>query len=214
MTDDIPMECPFCGELPQPPIYVRGDVTGWVVWCATCGAQGPAIQGDTKAAKRESVAMWNKRASQQTPRSEMLKRLLRSSGVELCSSSADRIEELKHQCVTTAVNVTVIDPPCGLQVHCPTCEGRKELFAFMNTGEDWRKHRQGRIPCLTCSGTGEVDDGYPERLAVGKKMHDERVARGETLMAAATRMGMRPAELSALEHGELPRSNLKLSGGA
>ncbi|MBL8471351.1 MAG: Lar family restriction alleviation protein [Rhodocyclaceae bacterium] len=58
----LPMPCPFCGQSPESPIYVHGDVTGWVVWCGACGSQGPAVQGDTTAARRAALRLWNQRA--------------------------------------------------------------------------------------------------------------------------------------------------------
>jgi Lar family restriction alleviation protein len=52
-------ECPFCGGEANEPTLLPGD--GWTVWCNACGAQGPSIQGDPGAAKREAARLWNKR---------------------------------------------------------------------------------------------------------------------------------------------------------
>ncbi|HZR35165.1 MAG TPA: helix-turn-helix transcriptional regulator [Nevskia sp.] len=46
-----------------------------------------------------------------------------------------------------------------------------------------------------------VDAEFPQRLAAGRAMRAERTARGESLYAAAQRLGMTSAQLSALENG-------------
>lgn len=96
-------------------------------------------------------------------------------------------------------------------MECPGCDGRKTVFAFLNLGEDYRKHRQGNIPCMTCGGTGEISAEHAARIEDGHRLYQERVARGETLMEAAIRQGMTPAQLSAIEHGRKP-ANAKFTG--
>jgi hypothetical protein len=88
---------------------------------------------------------------------------------------------------------------------CPTCNGKKKLMAFVDG------HRADGTPfggvqdvdCFTCRGTGEVDEQYRARLAAGKAMRDERVAKDQSLREAARERGISPAELSAIEHGRI-----------
>lgn len=90
---------------------------------------------------------------------------------------------------------------------CPDCCGTgKTGHVHVNFGYDertggcrgeWRE----TMPCLRCKGSGEVSDEMAQWMADGKAMRDARVARGESLMEAARRMGMGSAELSAIEHG-------------
>ncbi len=84
---------------------------------------------------------------------------------------------------------------------CPLCKGTKQIYGHANTGPDSSKHRWEMQPCLTCKGTGEVDDDYHNRVAAGMQMRMERLARGESLYDAAIRMGISSSELSARETG-------------
>lgn len=84
---------------------------------------------------------------------------------------------------------------------CPSCGGKKQVFAFQNTGEDYRQHRQGYIDCITCDGSGELTAEHAQRIEEGRKLRKARIARGETLMDASLRLGLTPARLSAIECG-------------
>ncbi len=83
---------------------------------------------------------------------------------------------------------------------CPTCKGEKRPLAHVNPGPG-RPHRWERLPCPTCKGAGEVDDEHLARIENGRQMRAERLARLEGLNEAAKRLGMTPAELSAIERG-------------
>lgn len=83
---------------------------------------------------------------------------------------------------------------------CPHCHGKKEVFAFLNTGVDWRNHRQEMIPCILCGGFGEITEEHANRIDVGRKKRSERVASGESLMDAANRLGITASQLSAIEN--------------
>lgn len=113
--------------------------------------------------------------------------------------------------MTTAVKVTVIEPPGGFRVICPKCGGKpaEPSVVFMNTGEDYTKHRQEMrvMPCGVCDGSGQATPEQAHRYWEGRRMRDERIARGETLGEAAERMGLTPAQLSAIEHGRQPSND-------
>lgn len=89
-------------------------------------------------------------------------------------------------------------------LECPACKGAKEVFAFINTGDDHRKHRQDMVPRGTCGGVGKITTLRAYWIDKGQQMREERMARGETLKSAAERLAMTPAQLSAIEGGRLP----------
>ena len=63
------------------------------------------------------------------------------------------------------------------------------------------------IPCHTCNDAGTITEEHAARIAVGKKLRAERIARDESVMEAAKRIGVRPSELSDIEHGRPPRGS-------
>ena len=82
---------------------------------------------------------------------------------------------------------------------CPYCNGRKtveSLLHFANRGCEWRT-----LPCDCCRGAGEITGEHAERIVTGRKMRDERLARGASQREEAKRLGITPQELSRREHG-------------
>jgi ribosomal protein S27AE len=57
------------------------------------------------------------------------------------------------------------------------------------------------LACPTCDGVGTISAEHAQRIVDGKRLRAERVERGETLLDAATRMGLKASELSAIESG-------------
>jgi hypothetical protein len=97
-------------------------------------------------------------------------------------------------------------PPLdGDALVCVKCNGEpaKPAVAFINTGEDWTKHRQEvvTIECELCGGSGKISLAVASRYHEGKQHREDRVARAEMLFHAAQRLGVSSAELSAYEHG-------------
>lgn len=90
-----------------------------------------------------------------------------------------------------------------MSMTCPICDGKKEVFAFVNRGEDVRTHTQGMITCFACRGTGLVDDEQPHRVAIGTAFRRTRSDRGESLYACAVRLGVTSSQLSAYECGHV-----------
>lgn len=110
---------------------------------------------------------------------------------------------------------SVEQPAAGDLLVCPSCNGEKEHrgIAFFNTGEDSSGHKQAAvaIECQLCAGAGKVTQMVAQRHAVGRKHREDRIALNESLYEAAKRLGVRPAELSACEHGfrDLPKKAQK-----
>lgn len=85
-------------------------------------------------------------------------------------------------------------------MECPTCNGRKELFAFVNRGD--KPHYSGYVVCQVCKGSGVITDEKMGRMIAGKAAREARVARGETLRQAAVRKNTTASEISRFERGE------------
>ena len=90
-------------------------------------------------------------------------------------------------------------------ITCPFRKGEKRLFGFVDRWGDAgnRIGQSGWMDCHICNGHGEITDDHAERIAEGKRIREERFARGETLIMAAANLGISVSQLSALEHGRL-----------
>jgi hypothetical protein len=84
---------------------------------------------------------------------------------------------------------------------CPHCNGQGGAKCFINRGQDIRTHSLEWRECRTCEGTGRVDRRRAALIEQGKAMRDARVAKQESLLEASRRLGIGPAELSAIELG-------------
>ena len=84
---------------------------------------------------------------------------------------------------------------------CPYCHGAGGCEAFINRGPDISTHSQQWVECSTCSGFGTVNEKRAKLVEQGRVWRNERVARRETLLELSKRIGMGPAEISAIEHG-------------
>ena len=84
---------------------------------------------------------------------------------------------------------------------CPHCNGDGGHDCHINRGFDSSTHTFEWRRCETCEGDGVVSDERAKLIAEGKAWRDARVARMETLLEASRKLGIGPAELSALELG-------------
>lgn len=100
-------------------------------------------------------------------------------------------------------------------VTCPICVGdaSKRGTVFVNTGPDWRRHRQvDDVPCSCCGGSGVVTRESADAIAWGGRMREARLQGADnpadalakliTLGDAADVLGISSAELSAVETGK------------
>jgi len=84
---------------------------------------------------------------------------------------------------------------------CPRCEGKGWSGpVHINRGDQPHEWRE-RMDCDFCGATGKIDADKREAVEFGKRLRAKRVAREESLMEAAKRLGMKPSELSGLETG-------------
>lgn len=96
--------------------------------------------------------------------------------------------------------------PQPVRLVCPRCEGNppQETTRFMHMADGTDRVETGKWPCEFCKGAGWVSMARMQAYQDGKRMRTERVARGESLYAAAQRLGLGSAQLSAIEHGRQP----------
>lgn len=87
------------------------------------------------------------------------------------------------------------------QTHCRMCDGKGATGpVHINRGDkphEWREN----MPCRDCDGTGVWSAERFERWQAGQKLRSARILNDESLREAAKRMGIGPAELSAIEAG-------------
>ena len=90
-------------------------------------------------------------------------------------------------------------------VTCPHCAGLGAHDALV--------HRAGscevrRLDCSTCRGAGKITRLQVGWIEAGRVHRDARVDRLESLRECATRLGIKAAELSAMERGAIDPSPL------
>ena len=105
--------------------------------------------------------------------------------------------------------------PKDLQVVCPECDGKPlPPRVFFASGPEGCRAGVDESPCDFCEGTGKAPYAKARDRTIGRQKREERIARREGLMEAATRMGVSPAELSAMEYGRKPWPDSKTLGEA
>lgn len=92
---------------------------------------------------------------------------------------------------------------------CPSCGGKGSVAAFVDTAE--RGWFDPTLPCPLCKGRGRISEQQAAWLAAGRAHYVARVARRESVLECATRLGIRVSELSAMEHGRVNPGNLTTS---
>ncbi len=83
-------------------------------------------------------------------------------------------------------------------LQCPDCDGTGRTWAMV----DWRGGGELReVPCFLCRGRGTFTASEMAQIEHGRKLRDDRKARGLTLRQEANRRGITMEELTDLEHG-------------
>jgi len=86
-------------------------------------------------------------------------------------------------------------------IACKYCNGRGWTGpVHVNRGNgsgEWLD----RMECTHCGGTGRWDSDHLARYEKGQAHRRERIERSETILEAAARLGVTPAQLSSFETG-------------
>lgn len=91
------------------------------------------------------------------------------------------------------------DPQPVTAGECYACKGVGEVTAHLNYGGsdgEWKI-----INCPTFVGTCEISGEHAARIEAGRKARHARIIDGISLSEQARRLGITPAQLSAMEHG-------------
>lgn len=86
-------------------------------------------------------------------------------------------------------------------IECPSCYGKGESFAFVNTGYDSSKHCSGMVKCLRCGGSGKVPAQMAEWVRAGNEFRNARFAEGLLMGDVAERLGVSTPTVSKAYHG-------------
>jgi len=90
----------------------------------------------------------------------------------------------------------------ALTVVCPSCDGNQTTLVHVNT-KDPTTHGLRWMACSTCGGVGKVSEDHLRRMGIGRKLREDRRARGLSLMQEAERLGISVVELSNMERGRV-----------
>jgi len=88
----------------------------------------------------------------------------------------------------------------ALEAACPSCAGVGTFAAFVDR-DDGTGCYDPAVPCPRCKTSGRVPIEQLRWAEAGAVYRKARVARGESLMEAAQRLGLSPAAVSAMEQG-------------
>lgn len=87
------------------------------------------------------------------------------------------------------------------QSNCKRCDGQGTLGpVHINRGEkphEWRNE----VTCWDCDGTGVWSEKRMEAWQKGRRQRAARIEKGETMIEAASRLGVSVAVLCAIEAG-------------
>lgn len=87
---------------------------------------------------------------------------------------------------------------------CHRCNGKGQIFGFINTGLDSSRHFSGYVNCSICLGSGQLNDEAEKWIKDGRALLERRRSLGKSLLEASQLMGISPAELSSIENGAKP----------
>lgn len=98
---------------------------------------------------------------------------------------------------------------------CPQCDGTGTLAGFVDGFRQGRRYGEFRrdIVCFTCNGLGKIPQHQFNWMEEGRVHMQQRKERGESIFAAAARLGVTVAELNAMEHGRMNPAGLHQDRG-
>ena len=84
---------------------------------------------------------------------------------------------------------------------CPKCKGRGERKSIICLNPSGA--RQVIAHCGFCEGAGEVCEEKAKAIDIGRQIMAHRLKDGETIRQRATKLGVTPTDLSAVEQGDI-----------
>jgi hypothetical protein len=94
-------------------------------------------------------------------------------------------------------------------VTCPRCQGRRTSVAHVSGAHG--SYVDPALPCVLCRAVGTVSAQVAEWFRIGTLHRKGRVALQVSIMECSRRMGIAPAELSAMEGGRTNPAGLARS---
>jgi hypothetical protein len=89
-------------------------------------------------------------------------------------------------------------------ITCPSCDGDKQLPAFVSYAPGFSGPPVRLLPCPECDGVGSITQEHQARKQLGESMRKYRTnALQLGLREAADKWGMRPSVLSMIEQGKI-----------
>ncbi|TVP12505.1 hypothetical protein [Shewanella sp. MSW] len=86
---------------------------------------------------------------------------------------------------------------------CPTCQGAGHISCFVNTGNDWRKHKSNLMKCIPCNGKGEVNGEQEEWIKRGASMRKMMNQCGYTVQSLAHEFDVDSSQICAIIFGRV-----------
>lgn len=90
-------------------------------------------------------------------------------------------------------------------IQCPACAGEGFFGGFV---AGWEVPLQ----CGQCQGSGQIPEAQADWFPRGRSHAMERVARDESQMECARRLGVTPREVNDMEHGRTDPARLETEG--
>jgi hypothetical protein len=93
------------------------------------------------------------------------------------------------------------------ELECPSCSGKGQNMAHINTGEDSSKHTVRPVTCGRCAGTGKVTqeqlDLQAKAKALGRAWYDKQLHNcgGNMMMDVARFWGLKASDISSIRQG-------------
>lgn len=91
----------------------------------------------------------------------------------------------------------------GNMLTCPTCNGTKHSSGFVPDPVTGRPRITADAPCAQCGGEGVLSEERAGWIRIGRGYRQERLARRESIVAAATRLGISVSVLVSVELGRV-----------
>lgn len=98
--------------------------------------------------------------------------------------------------MTASHDTSALESPTLPCVVCGGSGDGGQALIHLTSGTAWR-----RLTCEVCEGLGVISRDAQLRIALGRAIRAARINGGRGLREEAKRLGVRPSDLSSIEHG-------------